>query len=108
MSHELSVKTKRLIISALRKIWLFSSQRAEAKQRAKVKGKKLYTCEQCQQQTDAVQIDHIVPVAPWSSWDEYVAKLFCEPDNLQALCRECHGAKTKRENKARKGKRCKV
>lgn len=47
-----------------------------------------------------VQVDHIVPVvgtSGFTTWDEYINNLFCEKHNLQVLCKECHGSKTKEE-----------
>jgi hypothetical protein len=59
-------------------------------------------------------VDHIEPVVPIGkedvSWDEYIARLFCDVSNLQVLCnypgvyngkRSCHSKKTKEEQQAR-------
>lgn len=52
-----------------------------------------------------VQVDHRIPVVDplegFKDWDEYIKRLFCEPDNLQVLCRSCHLSKTKTEKKLR-------
>lgn len=41
-----------------------------------------------------IAIDHIEPVIDpeegFTTWDEVVDGLFCEPENLQLLCRKCH------------------
>lgn len=46
-------------------------------------------------------VDHIKPVVDpevgWVSWDEIVEGLFCESDNLQLLCGECHKEKSQEE-----------
>ena len=34
--------------------------------------------------------DHIEPVAGQGDWNVIVENLFCETDNLQLLCKECH------------------
>ena len=52
-----------------------------------------------------VQIDHIIPIVPIngrSTWDEVIANLFCEIENLQVLCHECHKKKTGEEREMRK------
>ena len=41
-----------------------------------------------------LEVDHLTPLADGGG--------VYEPDNLQALCRPCHFAKTKRENEARR------
>lgn len=59
---------------------------------------------------DAVEgkivIDHIKPViridGQDSSWDEIINNMFCEEDNLQAICKICHDSKTMAENEERK------
>jgi hypothetical protein len=45
-----------------------------------------------------IAADHIDPVVPVDgtelSWDEYIARVFCEESNLQAICTVCHTLKT--------------
>lgn len=41
-----------------------------------------------------VQVDHITPIGRDRSWDDFIAGLFCEAENLQVLCVACHKAKT--------------
>ncbi len=64
---------------------------------------KHYQCASCGDdfpQTQ-IQIDHISPIVSptigFTTWDEFITNLFCEENNLQALCLECHKAKTKME-----------
>lgn len=61
-----------------------------------------YKCAICQKDftQKEVQVDHKQPVVGpdgFTSWDDYVNRMFCEVDNLQVLCKECHGTKTKLE-----------
>lgn len=66
-----------------------------------------------------IAVDHIDPVIPldstFSSWDDFVDRLFCEEDNLQVLCSytlkrkdefggetSCHYKKTQEEKIERK------
>lgn len=52
-----------------------------------------------------MEVDHIKPVVDpqegFVSWDEFINRLFCEKDNLQALCKTCHKIKTAKEKKKR-------
>lgn len=56
---------------------------------------------------DNALVDHIVPVIDpvkgFTSWDEVIARMFCEEDGLQLLCRDCHDRKTADE-RALKGR----
>lgn len=67
----------------------------------------LYTCATCSKLYTAkgVEVDHIVPVVDpvvgFTTWDNYIARLFCSTDNLQVLCKPCHKAKTLCEKKQR-------
>jgi 5-methylcytosine-specific restriction endonuclease McrA len=53
-----------------------------------------------------IQVDHIDPVVEpavgFVDWDTAIDRMFCEADNLQVLCTECHREKTNRERKERK------
>lgn len=82
--------------------------RLEAKKRAKHPKKSgWYICEMCKEAREKIEIDHVIPCIKPSdgfvSWDEYIKARFVEtPEQLQALCRECHKEKSKKENKERK------
>lgn len=66
-----------------------------------------YKCAKCGGHfpSSAVQVDHIVPVVAtnsgFTSWDDYIDRLFCEKTNLQVLCKPCHKVKTKEEKTCR-------
>ncbi len=55
-----------------------------------------------------IQIDHFNPVVPIDksfeemTLDEVVDRMWCEDRYLQPLCKPCHKAKTKAENKERR------
>ena len=53
-----------------------------------------------------VAVDHKEPLVPTDgtvlTWDEYLFRLFCGPDELQVLCSVCHKEKTKLENTERR------
>jgi len=72
----------------------------------------LYRCNVCKQEVTAsilidkkrvknIMVDHINPVVDpttgFSGWDDFINNLFCEPENLQAICYHCHNEKTKNE-----------
>lgn len=69
---------------------------------------KHYKCATCSKTvpTSEIQIDHISPIVPprtgFTTWDDFIERLFCEKDNLQALCKPCHLLKTKEEKDASK------
>lgn len=48
-----------------------------------------------------IAVDHIDPIVDpstgFTSWDDYIERLFCEESGLQLLCRTCHMQKTAEE-----------
>ena len=70
-----------------------------------------YTCAGCANIFKAAEIsvDHLDPVVcpdtGFVDWGVYIARLFCEVDNLQVLCTECHGIKTQNEKRRRSAAR---
>lgn len=86
-----------------RSIWYWQTLR-KAKQ-----GPDQYKCESCQKifKLREIAVDHVKPVVdPIEGWQGVVVfahRLFCEFENLKALCIDnCHSRKTKKENKLRK------
>lgn len=80
----------------------------------------VYKCAGCEQQVPAstsvrgkrvknAVVDHILPVIDpevgFTSWDDYVDRLFCETENLQVLCHNCHEEKTNNEKAQAKNRR---
>ena len=73
----------------------------------------LYRCEGCNSEVTAtvvndngkrvkgIVVDHIKPIVDpdlgFTNWDDYINGMFCEADNLQALCHKCHDSKTQQE-----------
>jgi len=53
-----------------------------------------------------VLVDHIKPIVDpakgFESWDKAIDNMFCEADNLQVLCHDCHQKKCKSEREQRK------
>jgi 5-methylcytosine-specific restriction endonuclease McrA len=71
----------------------------------------LYQCAMCHESfhQSKVHVDHIEPVVPVNNplaymdidWNQYIPRLFCEPEQLQILCTTCHECKTFAEDKMR-------
>ena len=70
-----------------------------------------YRCSLCSNEFTAkdMEVDHILPavdpIVGFTSWDEFINRLFCEQENLQALCRPCHKVKSAKERKIRNEKK---
>ena len=61
-----------------------------------------YECAICRKnfKPDQIEVDHIEEVGPFDgSFDNWVARVYCDIDNLQVLCKGCHKEKTKVYNK---------
>ena len=67
-----------------------------------------YRCELCSNEFTQkdMEVDHIKPVVDpkkgFTTWDDFIDRLFCEKQNLQAICKPCHLVKTKKEKEIRK------
>ena len=108
-------KFKYFIINLLRKGTFKWIPRGEAKKRAKVQNgtykngnpKYGYQCNICKATyaSGDVQVDHIEPVIGpegFTTWDDYIHRMFCPVDNFQVVCSECHDKKSAKEVQARK------
>ena len=66
-----------------------------------------YLCHSCNDwfMGKDVQVDHAIPVVDpikgFDSWDVFVDRLFCDPSNLNVLCKSCHKKKTDSEKAIR-------
>ena len=67
---------------------------------------KMFICASCVGEFPAskIQIDHIEPIINptlgFTNWDDVVNRMFCEKENLQCLCTDCHKIKTAAEKAA--------
>lgn len=56
-----------------------------------------------------VAVDHIHPIVDpavgFTTWDDYITRMFCEEENLQILCKECHDVKSQEEKLIAKERR---
>lgn len=97
------------IRSALRKAWAKYPVRFQVLQAARrpftgtdKRTKWEYKCNSCKNYFKAkeVQVDHIKSAGTLKEYKHlptFVSRLFCEADNLQVLCKDCHDVKTKEE-----------
>lgn len=67
----------------------------------------LYTCESCKNSFGPKEInrDHIIPVISvetgFTTWTDYINRLFTKSEGIQILCLKCHENKTVIENHMR-------
>jgi hypothetical protein len=70
---------------------------------------KLHRCQRCSAlgPKNSMKVDHIIPVVNpstgFTTWDSFINRLFCEKDNFQILCEDCHNRKTKSERMLKEG-----
>lgn len=109
-------KFRSWIVSLLRKGTLRYPPRNEVLKEAKTEKKvniksgrlaQHYRCAGCGGEFPMSQVcvDHIEPVTTelgFTSWDDYIKRMFCVKENLQCLCKNCHDAKTAMERMARR------
>lgn len=73
--------------------------RTEAMTAARVERGK-YKCSECSDLfgPKEVALDHILPVVDpkvgFTTWDDYISRLFCPAEGFQVLCHGCHDVKT--------------
>ena len=109
-------RLKSFITSTIRSGFRRWPEKYEALNKAKV-GKKVneatgrlaehYRCAGCLKDfvVKDVQVNHIetvVPLTGFSSWDDFISRLFCSSEKLNVLCIPCHKKITKEENTMRK------
>ena len=67
----------------------------------------LYKCASCEDLfgPKEVDLDHNEPVVDpkhgFTTWDDYISRLFCPADGFSVLCHSCHEAKTQIEDSMR-------
>ena len=105
--------------SALRSKSRFWKPISETLKKAKV-ARGVYRCNVCEQEVPVshvvngkrrknIMVDHINPVVTPSEgfvdWNTFINNLFCEEDNLQAICSACHDKKSTEERAMRPNKK---
>lgn len=98
-------ETVKYIMNILRQGTVTWKGRTECLNRGRYKtnvnGKSLWArdCDICGtmhlQKDNALEVDHIVEVGGFKGdWNSIINTMYCEQENLQALCFECHERKT--------------
>lgn len=67
-----------------------------------------YQCAECKKwlKKEDLEVDHIEEVGPFNGdFNEWIARLYCDQNNLQALCVDCHQIKTSGYNASLRYKR---
>lgn len=117
-NSRITAKERGLLKGAIRRVFSRSDLRKQAVEENRVnysdpnrpRVKKWSVCHQCDKfiPTYLIEIDHRVPIIPVDksledmSWDDLVDRIWCDSDNLNTLCKDCHKVKTKAENKERR------
>ena len=88
------------IKSALRRTWSRSKQRQSALKQARL-SYGLYSCGNCggSHKRKEIEVDHIIPVGKFITFDLFIERLFCDTKGLKVLCKDCHKIKTKMDKK---------
>ena len=109
-------KLKSWIISLLRRGTMRYPPRNEVLNKSKTIKKKnpktgrmaqFYKCAKCKKDfpLKEVAVDHKIPVVDvikgFTTWDEYIERMFCIAKNLQVLCNTCHDKKSTEEKEIR-------
>jgi hypothetical protein len=98
---------KSFIINALRRATYRWPPRSEALKTSR-KERGLYQCKYCEEyfKNKEICLDHIQPVVDpktgFTTWDDYIEKMFPEKEGFQVLCKRCHDVKTGLEDEMRK------
>jgi len=93
--------------AALRRVSSWWWAMSEAMDRAKV-SRGVWKCAHCDGhfKKNEIQKDHIKPVVSTdggvNDMNTYIETLFCEPENIQILCKPCHQVKSSTEQVLRK------
>lgn len=93
---EIKRTPKARVVSALRKLWLWSNERNAAIKRDK------YTCVKCGSkqckvagQEFKVQVHHKKGIANWDKvYKVVMEEILCDPEHLETLCKPCHDKET--------------
>lgn len=64
-----------------------------------------YLCGKDRLKSSEIEMDHIIPVGSFETWDIFINKLMCPTEMYQKLCISCHEEKTFKETGERKVRR---
>lgn len=89
--------------AAIRDVWRYSYARKLVEKRC-LNDEGFPVCEECKKVVPKIQVDHIEPCGDVLS-PGYIQRTFVPSTMMQALCSECHKAKTKLDNAKTKEKK---
>lgn len=98
---------KKFLVPVLRRATYRWSARSEALKESR-KDRNSYECAMCKERfkNNQVVLDHILPVVDpkhgFTTWDDYINRMFPEKEGFQVLCNTCHDIKTELEDEMRK------
>ncbi len=100
---------KSFIVNTLRRASFRWPGRGEAMRAARV-DRGQYQCAKCgpgkTYNTKEIKMDHIIPVVDpekgFTTWEDFINRMFCDANGYQALCNTCHDEKTDAEDAVRK------
>ena len=107
MSDYQAPDLERWLIVKLRRLSLQWPARYESIRRARIEPG-VYQCNQCKRplKIKELHVDHINPVKDPRKVKvtllQFIQSLFCDVENLQVLCKECHEVKSAKENTVRR------
>lgn len=118
MKQPSNAKERNLLKGAIRRVFsrselrrlVIDSSRIDYTDASRPRVKKWSFCPECKKEipTYLMEVDHVNPIIrPGESleelsWDTLVERVWCEFNNLKAICKDCHKIKTKAENAERR------
>lgn len=107
MSEDVKKTVKQFVTSLLRRGSYRWPPRYMTLKRAH-RARNAYECEKCHNiyPKKEVQLDHIIPVVDplkgFTTWDDYIERMFVSDGGWMVLCISCHEEKSNWENSIRK------
>lgn len=106
-------KKKAFVIQTLRRGSYRWPGRWMAEKASKI-GRNQYVCVSCKGVFGKkdTSMDHVIPVVDpekgFTTFDDYIDRLYCDESGFQRLCNTCHDKKTGKENKRRRKTKAKA
>lgn len=116
----MTAKERNLVKGAIRRVFsrsdlrksVIAASRVEHQDLSRPRVTKWSKCPICQQfiPTYLMECDHLDPIVPINTrledmdWTAVIDRAWCDVNNLKAVCKPCHRAKTKEENKLRRSR----
>lgn len=90
------------MINEIKEVYYITSKKGKQLKRVKFK---CMICGKTDLKRTEVELDHKVPCVDSSGFEDmgtFLDRLFCEKENFQLICVECHREKTNKENEERR------